>query len=181
MNGTHVATHETISEGRRTGIFAGSALEGFGAIAAVALSIVGLVGVFPPTMAAIAAIVVGAGTLIEGGAFGLAGARQGMSYWFAGAKGADFQAGLATVVLGILALLGIAPQTLLAVAVIALGASFLLSNRVMIGLGAVVLGILAVVGLAQLTLVLVGLLILGAGLLFSGTQMAATTATETTP
>jgi hypothetical protein len=127
-------------------------------------------------MAAIAAIVVGAGTLIEGGAFGLAGVRETRNYWFAGFNGADLQAGLGTVVLGILALLGIASHTLLSVAVIALGAAFLLSYRVMIGLGAVVLGILAVVGIAPLTLVLVGLLILGAGLLFMGSQVAVSTA-----
>ncbi|HWH69107.1 MAG TPA: hypothetical protein VNT26_06965, partial [Candidatus Sulfotelmatobacter sp.] len=95
-----------------------------------------------------------------------------------GAAAVDFQGGLAVVVLGILALLGIAPQTLLSVSVIALGATFLLSGRLLIGMGATVLGILSVVGFSPLTLVLVGLLISGAGLLFSGSAMAATTMAE---
>jgi len=177
MNGTHVATHESVSETRTNAIVGGSALEGFGAIAAIALAIVGLVGIFQATMAAIATIVVGAATLVEGGAFGLKETRTSAtrfeSHWFSGSTSADFQGGLATLVLGILALLGVVPQTLLSVALIALGATFLFSGRVLIGLGAVVLGILAVVGLSPLTLVLVGLLISGAGLLFGGSQNAA--------
>lgn len=184
MNGTqaHVVTHETVHETRSTGIVGGSILEGFGAIATIALAIVGLAGVFPLTLAAIAAIVVGAATLVESGAFGLKGGslsyRRIESQLFEGAAAVDFQGGLAVVVLGILALLGIAPQTLLSVSVIALGATFLLSGRLLIGMGATVLGILSVVGFSPLTLVLVGLLISGAGLLFSGSAMAATTMAE---
>lgn len=152
----------------------GSLLEGFGAIATIALAIVGLAGVFSSTMASIASIVLGAATLVEAGAFGVKNAegtyvRTERSF-LGGATAVDFQGGLATVVLGILALLGVAPATLLAVSVIALGATFLLSGRVLIGLGAAVLGILAVVGLDAWTLVLTGFLVLGTGLLFTGSE-----------
>jgi hypothetical protein len=179
MNGTqaHIGTHESVTEARSSLVMGGSLLEGFGSIATIALAIVGLAGVFSPTMAAIAAIVLGAATMVEGGAFGVKAAQlsasTGETRYFEGAFGADFQGGLATVVLGILALLGVAPLTLLSVAVIALGATFLFSNRIMIGLGAAVLGILAVVGLSTLTLILVAFLVLGAGLLFTGSKNAA--------
>ena len=154
-------------------------LEGFGAIAAIALAIVGLVGIFPPTMAAIAAIVVGAAVLVEGGAFSLKSVSitRLETSWFEGARAADFQGGLAVVVLGVLALLGVASQTLLPIAVLTLGATSLFGGRVLIGLAAVVLGILSVVGIVPLTLVLVGLLISGAGLLFTGSENAVTSFT----
>lgn len=97
------------------------------------------------------------------------------------ATGVDFQGGLATLVLGVLALLGVAPLTLLSVAVIALGASFLLGGRILIGLAAAVLGILSVVGLSSWTLVLVGFLVLGSGLLFSGSENIMSTMTNRTP
>ncbi len=185
MDGTqaHVMTSESVNETRLSGILGGSLLEGAGAIATIALAIVGLAGIFSSTMAAIAAIVVGAavlmeaGTLTVGGLSTQSGLRE-MSF-FRHIRGMDFQGGLATVILGILALLGIAPQTLLAVAVIALGATFLFSESVLVGLGGVVLGILAVVGESQLTLVLVGFLIFGAGLLFAGTRHAVSAATGT--
>lgn len=179
MDGTQAVIHEPASESRSSAIIGGSALEGFGAIATIALAIVGLVGVFPPTMAAIAAIVVGAATLVEGGALGLnTGGMSdagGVARRLPRETGADFPGGLATLVLGILALLGVASHPLLSVAVIALGATFMFSGRALIGLGAVVLGILAVVGFTSLTLVLVGLLILGAGLLLSGSRNAVRT------
>ncbi len=48
----------------------GSMMEAVGAIATIALAIVGLAGVFSPTMASIATIVIGAAILLEGGAMG---------------------------------------------------------------------------------------------------------------
>jgi len=177
MDATHVATHDSMTETRTKALAGGSALEGFGAIAAMALAIVGLVGKLSLTMAAIATIIIGAAAMIEGGAFGLRSARfsagRFQGSWFEGATGADFQGGLATLVLGILALLGVAPETLLSVAVLALGATFIFSGRLLIGLASVVLGILAVVSATPVTLVLVGILILGAGLLFGGAENAA--------
>lgn len=188
MNGTqvHVTTHESLSDAR-TGFLAGSALEGFGAVATIALAIVGLAGVLSSTMAAIATIIVGAATVLEGAAFGFGTARinatpaaAAESRWFEHGLAADFQGGLGTLVLGILALLGIQSQTLLSVAVIALGTTFLFSGRLLIGLASIVLGILAVVGFTPMTLVLVGLLTLGAGLLFSGSRHAMSTASART-
>ncbi len=170
-------------------------MEAVGAFATIALAIVGLAGVFSSTMAAIATIVIGAAILIESGSFGAASvavhsdvgtrtfeAAEGMS--------AHFLGGITAIVLGILALLGVASGTLLAVAVLALGASLLTGSlntqmfvgsyharpfggMVLIGLAGVVLGILAVIGLDPLTLVLVGLLCFGVGALFSGSSLGA--------
>ena len=96
--------------------------------------------------------------------------------------------------LGILALLGVSAPTLLSIAVIVFGGSFLLGiggyttgaggtevsatsgGQIMAGLAALVLGILAVVGVSQLTLVLVALLCLGAFALFTGSSMGARSA-----
>ncbi len=165
----------------------GSAMEAIGALAAIALSIVGLAGVLSNTMAAICTIIVGAAILIEGGAFGAArwamATAEGTSSVAGGGVSAEFLAGVAGIVLGILALLGVSAPTLLSVAVLGFGASFLVSGmvsfqsnwfasvspaHVFVGLAATVLGILAVIGLDQMVLVLVGLLCLGAGSLFRG-------------
>jgi hypothetical protein len=115
-----------------------------------------------------------------------------------GGASAGFLGGIAGIVLGILALLGVATMTLLSVAILVYGASFMLSGisaerlvgslgthgtagemtsgHFMVGIAALVLGILAVVGLSQLTLVLVGLLCLGTGALFSGSALGARSA-----
>src|SRR5947209_6027837 len=114
MNPTqaHIATHET----EHTGLAAGGALlEGFGAIATMALAIVGLAGVFATTMAAIATIVLGVSILSEVGTFGFKGgriftARKVEGWSFGTAATADCQSGIAAIVLGILALLGIGPM-----------------------------------------------------------------------
>jgi hypothetical protein len=152
-------------------------LEGFGALATMALAIIGLAGLFPASMAAIAAIVLGAAILFEGGAVTWKNGRimpanmtEGKTFEV-GAM-ADFQGGVAAIVLGILALLGISQLSLLSVALIAVGAAFLFSGRFLSGLAGVVLGILAVVGLSPVSLVLVGLLVLGAGILFAGSELA---------
>lgn len=183
MNGIHAsaATHPG-EETHAKAIAGGSLMEAFGAIATVALAIVGLARIWPTTMAAIAAIVVGAATLVEAGAFGLQSSRErshagGEDKLAEGATGVDLLGGLAAVVLGILALLGVASVSLVAIAVLTLGATFTFTGRFSVGLGAVVLGILAVCGLAPATLYLVGLLVLGAGLLLSGSQTAARTLT----
>jgi len=167
-----------------------STMEAFGALAAIALSIVGLAGVFSALMAAIATIILGAAILIEGGSFGV-WERAFQTGTFekreqSGGITADLVAGMTAVVLGILALLGIDAMTLISVALIVFGASFLLSSvsapqanlttaggAVMVGLAAIVLGIIAVVGEVQLTLVLVGLLVLSVYALLSGTNLGA--------
>lgn len=171
-------------------ITGGAIMESLGAVATIALAIVGLAGAYAPTMAAIAVIVLGAAIWIEGGAFAMShaeavGTERRSQAWTEGV-GAEFIGGLAGIVLGILALLGIAPMTLLAVATLALGTTFLLSSglgigsgsQIVFGLAGAVLGILAVVGLNSLTLVLVALACLGASALFNGASTSARFAAE---
>lgn len=212
MNTTETqAMHGTTVESLLSGIAGGSIAEGIGAIAVIALSIVGLAGIYTGDVAAIAAIVIGAVILMEGGLVGLAcrhlsaqGAAERQSRELGGGVTAEFFGGLAGIVLGILALFQPLPNTLLGVAVLVYGAAVLLGGgtisrlswlvqsqaqpaeqqpsgfgyavgaggHMIIGLATVVLGILAIIGLAPMTLVLVGLLSLGAGALFSGSTMA---------
>ena len=163
----------------------GSIMEAFGAIATMALAIVGLAGVFSATMAAIGTIIIGAAILMESDSFGAFWTKSGNHTREMGpleAPSAQLIGGLAGIVLGILALLGVASATLLSVAILVYGATFLLSGAVpnqnhwlahasggeiLVGLGTVVLGLLAVIGVDSLTLVLVALLTLGAAALFS--------------
>ena len=179
MDGTHanVVTHESASETRANMFIGGSVFESFGAVATVVLAIIALAGVLPPTLAGIATIIVGAAMLMESGAFMAGTAPVSLvrveSRWFEGAETADFEGGLAAIVLGILALLGIAPETLISVAVIALGAACLFSGRLLVGVAAVVLGIVSLVNGPVLSLNLIGLLVLGAGLFFTGAGNAA--------
>lgn len=189
-----------------SGITNGSVTEGAGAIAAIILTIIGLAGVFADIVAPVATIVIGAVFLMDG-VWGSAAARrlgsqsQGSKRTLGVGNGttAGFFAGLAGIVLGILALFRTMPGTrtdvLLAVAVLVYGAALLVgsgaiarlsaipdttnpavaagSGSMLIGLASVVLGILAVIGLVPMTLVLVGLLSLGSGALFSGSSVAA--------
>jgi hypothetical protein len=171
-----------------------SAMAAIVSLAVIALAIVGLAGELSAPLAAIATIVVGAAILIEGGAWE-AGALS-----FQTAAGQTRQAalkempsaealgGIAGIVLGILALLGVAPATLLSVAVLVFGGTLLLSGsafperawaagpadgRFLLGLSVTVLGLLAVIGIAQLSLILVGLLVLGVAGLFGGSAKTA--------
>lgn len=208
-------TSETMQHqpARATGlkwVAGGSMVEAIGAFATIALAIVGLAGVLSATLAAIATIVIGASILIEGGAFTAGAATfnrsEGSTLETSGGASASFLGGVAGIILGILALLGVAWATLVSVAVLVYGASFMLSSisaerfsstvgtqgagaelstagtsgHFIVGVAAVVLGILAVVGLSQLTLVLVGLLCLGAGALFSGSALGVRSASAAT-
>jgi hypothetical protein len=168
---------------------AGSVTEAIVAIAIIALSIVGLAGVYSMTMAAIAAIITAAAILIEGGAFEMAVARREvgesrLAYSGTGpGLSTDSLGAVAGIVLGILALMNVVPMTLLSVAVLIFGVTLFLSSctmsergwtagsmdgQVLLGLSVTVLGLLSVIGISSLTLVLVGLLILGAAGLFGG-------------
>jgi hypothetical protein len=112
-----------------------SIAEGLGAIAAVILAVIGLAGILPNLMASIAAIVIGAGILVEGWAVGFSyhqsssgGAASGEGMGVNGVLTADFLGGMAGIVLGILALFRMVPDTLLAVALLVYGATLLLSS-----------------------------------------------------
>ncbi len=179
------------------GIAGGSVTEGAGAIATIILSIIGLAGVFANIVAPVAVIVIGTVFLMEGIWLNAAIRRQNSqpakrTLGMANGVTAGFFAGMAGIVLGILALFrttpGTATDVLLAAAVLVYGAALLLgggafshltgmaditmahanSGSLLIGLSAVVLGILAIIGLVPSTLILVALLSLGGAALFSG-------------
>ena len=116
----------------------GSIAEAVGGIAAVVLAILGLVGLLSHAMAAIAAIAIGVALILEGLAiasrFSDLVSRAGKSLSdtakLGGGIGAEFLGGVAGGILGLLAVLGIAPMTLTAIALIVFGASLLLSSGV---------------------------------------------------
>jgi hypothetical protein len=137
----------------------------------MALAIVGLAGVFQSTMAAIAAIILGASILNESGIH-LAGFRRYFALPMEEEAGTKILGGIAGIVLGILALLGVAPLSLLSVAIIVFGGAFFLGGNPLAGVAGIVLGILAVVGVDPWTLILVGLLTLGSWALLSGSTTA---------
>ena len=181
MNTTTQTMHHHDRFSAFKSIASGSVMEAIVAIAVVALAIIGLAGVYSPTLAAIATIITAAAILIEGGVFEAA-SRRTEGVLSAGALGA-----LAGMILGILALMGVAPITLLSIAVLVFGVTWFLSGssvsergwaagpmdgRLLMGLSVMVLGLLAVIGISSLTLVLVGLLILGAAALFGGSLRA---------
>ncbi|HEU4588741.1 MAG TPA: hypothetical protein VFS11_08845 [Gemmatimonadales bacterium] len=120
----------------------GSYGESVGGGAAVVLAILGLIGLLPLTLDAVAAIVLGVAMLLGGAAVsrrfsrllpeGTAGAaRREIS----GALGLQAIAGIAGIVLGVLAVLGIRPLELLSIAAIVFGAALLVAGGGMARLG----------------------------------------------
>jgi hypothetical protein len=116
----------------------GGAMDAIGGIATAALAIIGLAGWRPGLVAGVATIVFGAALLIQGGTllseyshvFTPVGALQAASDAFSGdGLAAMFPAAIAGIVLGILALVGVAPFTLTAVSAIAFGAALMLSAQ----------------------------------------------------
>lgn len=187
----------TTSEKRRTAhevAAGGSVTEAVAGVGAIVLSILGLAGVLPLSFAAISALALGAAILLEGGAIGARlFEREGElkePVEVSGGMSAEAFAGIGAIVLGILALVGVAPVLLLAVSAIVLGAgllggavaqerlsrgsdlretmSYASGGHVLVGIGAIVLGILALVGVDPLTLVLIAMLAIGTAVMFSG-------------
>lgn len=116
----------------------GGLADAIGGIATIVLAIIALAGVHPEVILPIAVIVFGAALLIQGGTM----LSEYASIIFpAGAAGAPseqigvgslstlFLVGVAGIVLGILALLGIETGVLSAIAVIAFGSALLLSSN----------------------------------------------------
>jgi hypothetical protein len=165
--------------------------EGAAGIVAIVLSVVALAGVSVPALTSIAAIVVGGGLMAQ--AFNSAAEQSRVATTATtGSAGepprrtelrsemlVDVLCGLAGLVLGILALVGVAAPHLLAVALIVFGGGLLVGGaaavgspatlaasgmEVLIGLAAIVLGILAIVMGGVGILVPVGLLAVGAAL-----------------
>jgi hypothetical protein len=113
----------------------GSIVESIGGIGALVLSILGLIGFIPMTMASLAAIAAGGALLIGGGTLAsqytriFSGARPRLSHSIIGGGMAmESLAGFTGIVLGILSLLGIHSEVLLAAAVIVLGCALLLAS-----------------------------------------------------
>jgi hypothetical protein len=117
-------------------IGSGSFVEALVGAGAVALAILGLANILPLWMATIATIAIGAAFLIEGvsissrmadlmesektGQFDIAEVGGGIT--------SEFLAGLSGITLGVLALLGILPATLMAVALIVYGGALIMSS-----------------------------------------------------
>jgi len=180
--------------------------EAVGGIATIVLAIIALSGTGAGFLLSIATIVFGAALLIEGTSIAtdyshMQTSVPGLALQIGtGGLSAVFMAGIAGIVLGVLALLGIYAMVLTSVAVIVFGAALILSAsstmnlhalkvrmsgdlvagdmmsggvaaQALIGVAAVVLGIIAVTGNHTETLALVALLVLGAGILSTGNGM----------
>jgi hypothetical protein len=122
--------------------------EAFGAGAAIVLAILGLAGALPLTMAAVATILLGAAFLLEGGAvlaryhhlvhaMQRAGEEPAIRAEVGGGTTAETLAGITGLALGILSLLGVFPEVLLPVAIIAFGGGLLLGGAARSRLGSV--------------------------------------------
>jgi hypothetical protein len=116
----------------------GGLVDATGGVVTVILAIVGLAGVHPNVIVPITVIVFGAALLIQGGTMlseytrisSPIGAAAYSGEHFGGSSlSALFLVGAAGIVLGVLALLGIAPTQLTAIAVIAFGSALVLSSN----------------------------------------------------
>jgi len=127
-------TYEEVRLGRTVGA-TGTIAEAAGSIAVIVLSIIGLAQMTAsPTIVAVTVIVLGAALLAEGGALAaefarLVGPAGGVSSVDTEMSGMSLQVagGGTTLVLGILALLGVASETLSSAALILAGAVLLLT------------------------------------------------------
>jgi hypothetical protein len=116
----------------------GGVVDAIGGVATVVLAIIALSGINQSMLAAIATIVFGAALLIQGGTmlteytkliFPAGAVDPAEDIVGGGGLSALFLVGAAGIVLGILALINIVPQTLTAAAVIAFGGAMLLSSN----------------------------------------------------
>ena len=114
---------------------AGSIATSIGGLAAIILAIVGLVHIAPTYVLAIAALVVGAALVFQGGDLfaQYSGLLAGMTQRRAetapvGGVGIGMLAGLVGIVLGILALVTVSPSVLLPIAVIVFGVALIGSS-----------------------------------------------------
>lgn len=117
-----------------TAMTGGSSLEVIGGAGAVVLAIIGLAGYLPMYMAPIATIAIGGALLAHGAAVTARWtdtmrretAERTERIELTGGVGSEIFGGLAGIVLGILALAGVVPLVLMAVAAIVLGGAILL-------------------------------------------------------
>jgi hypothetical protein len=126
---TFVEGREVTSKAEPVGLLT----EGAAGIAAIVLAILGLAGVSTGVLASIAVIVIGVGLLVQGFNTGAEQARatpianQGVPE-FGGEVMVSFVAGVAGIVLGILALIGIHAPDLVPAALIVFGGALLLAG-----------------------------------------------------
>lgn len=134
MSSSITASENTLQEAATYG----GLVDAIGGIATIVLAIIGLSGVHEMTLAGIATIVFGVALLIQGGTmiteYTRIGSPIGASLMVeevgsGGGLSALFLVGIAGIVLGVLALLNVYAQTLIAAAVIAFGAGLLLSSN----------------------------------------------------
>jgi hypothetical protein len=121
---------------------AGSVGEAIAGAGGLVLAILGLLGILPLTLDAIAGIALGVALLLGGAALAARYSRAipptalpRARHEISGALGLQAIAGIAAVVLGVLALLGVSSLELLAVTVIVLGAALLAVGGGMARLG----------------------------------------------
>lgn len=113
----------------------GGLVDAIGGLATIVLAIVALTGVRPEILVPITVIVFGAALLIQGGAMVseyalfMPAAGAGAGDFGASSLSSLFLVGAGGIVLGVLALLGIATTTLTSISVIAFGAALLLSSN----------------------------------------------------
>jgi hypothetical protein len=136
MNGTSNVTHESWGHMLKSMATRGSIMESIGGIAVVILSIIGLAGSWQADVAAVSVVLIAASLLFECGTLTASYRRRlsnlgGSSARSSGLDGLvtfEFMAGIAGILLGVLALLGVATWTLISVGVIVLGCAFLLNS-----------------------------------------------------
>ena len=180
---------------------AGSLGQTIAGAGAVVLGILGIIGVLPGVLDSIGVIAAGFAIFVGSAALGASAGRLmhepvRSRREVGGGLGLAAMAGLAGIVLGVLALLGVSRLELLSIAPVVFGAGLLIASAamtrfehalhvergseavyvssgadVLVGAGAIVLGILALVGVAPMTLSLIGILGVGAAALMSGTSV----------
>ena len=189
---------DAVSGNKSEAAISGTVVELIVGIAAVAATIVGLLGTSPLSMAEIATILVGGALLFEGAAIATRLRRGGLDSddmrrdaGQVGGTGMEVIGGIVGIALGVVALFGVAPLFLIPIALIVFGGALMFGSagtariheqspakmtsgvQLVAGVIAVALGILALLELAPLTLSLVGLLLVGATVLLSGSALGA--------
>ncbi len=136
-----VNVQESTQDIQKTMRFAigGSFAEGLAGVAAVALTIIALANVHPEILVGIAVIAIGAAFILEGGSIAErfsdllkeSGGTQAVGGDVGVGLTAEMIGGVAGIVLGILALLNLAPMTLLPITAIVYGVTLISSSGIL--------------------------------------------------
>lgn len=194
----------------RSFVVGGAGTEAIAGAGAVVVTILALAGTVPESLAGIAAIAIGVGLMSQG--FSIAAKWHAVNeavhtdargeVMVGGGMTAEMIAGVAGITLGILALLGLHDEILLATSAIGFGGALIFGSgtqrtlspmgtgstvpqgtvetgaggELIIGLAAVTLGILALT-MGDMTLTVIAFLAVGAGLVLGGTTLLARVST----